>query len=134
MIDLDDPRARGAVRLLSVSVAAVACAALVRAPLPAITLCAIAIVSAGAVTGLAEAPDRRPRDRRQSVAASTLVVLRILGYLVALPTTWRMLDAMADLGHVTGSPWRWVPLLLGSLVFAIGHRVGAERSRAEVAR
>jgi hypothetical protein len=120
-----------AARVLAVAVAAVVCAALVSSPLPALACCLIAAAAAGALDGLVHGLRRGNGAGRHAPepVALLLVILGALAYLVAIPITWRALHALADLGHAVGSPWRWLPLVAGAVVFGAGHRMGITRVR-----
>lgn len=120
-----------AARVLAVAVAAVLCAALVSSPWPALACCVVAAAAAGALDGLVHGLRRTNgsgRHAREPVAVP-LVILGALAYVIALPITWRALHALADLGHAVGSPWRWLPLVAGAVVFGAGHRMGITRVR-----
>lgn len=134
---LENIRARRVGRMLVLSLVAIACAALVSHPAGALVLCLLAVAAAGVVTGIAHGPTSRhpagPRLRLRPRPSPALLSMGALGYLVGLPATWRALHALEDLGHGPGSPWRWAPLVLGSIVFAAGYGIGT-RWRPETKR
>jgi hypothetical protein len=122
--------------MLVLSLLAVACAALVGDPWPALALCVVAVTAAGVVTGFAHGPIRgeirgeiASRLHLRHRPSAVILSLGALGYLVGLPATWRALHALEDLGHATGSPWRWAPLAAGSVVFALGYGLGTRFPR-----
>lgn len=131
MLGTSSPLQRVVVRSSVASVLALVCAAIVDPPVLALVLCTGAVAAAGVLHGISSPPAsgtglagalglRRPVKRPPAVRA-----LGAAACLVALPATWRALAALDALGHTTGSPWRWAPLVVGAIVFALGHRVAA---------
>lgn len=127
MLGTSSPLQRVVVRSSVASVLALVCAAIVDPPVLALVLCTGAVAAAGVLHGISSPPAsgtglglRRPVKRPPAVRA-----LGAAACLVALPATWRALAALDALGYTTGSPWRWAPLVVGAIVFALGHRVAA---------